>query len=98
MGETVVEMLKLDLDLEHDNVHRYNAAVERCRSLGDNGSRELLERILVGTEAHADWLESQLELVRQVGEPHYLSQQIRPGDLSSGPAAGHRAVEGPAKN
>jgi bacterioferritin len=43
----------------------------------DNGSRELLEKILHGEEEHADWLESQLELISQVGEAHYLAQQIR---------------------
>jgi bacterioferritin len=46
-------------------------------SLRDNGSRELLETIREGEEDHADWLEAQLELIRQVGEAHYLSQQIR---------------------
>jgi len=94
VGETVAEMLTLDLATELENVGRYNQGVERSRSLGDNGSRELLERILLDTEAHADWLESQLELVRQVGEAQYLSQQIRPGDLPSGPRAGHGVVGG----
>jgi bacterioferritin len=44
---------------------------------GDNGTRELLEEKLVGEESHADWLESQLELVSQVGLENYLAQQIR---------------------
>ena len=44
--------------------------------LSDNGSRELLEGILEGEEEHADWLEAQLELIRQVGDAHYLAQQI----------------------
>jgi bacterioferritin len=43
----------------------------------DNGTRELLEGILTGEEDHADWLETQLELVRQLGEAHYLAQQVR---------------------
>ena len=43
---------------------------------GDNGSRELLENILEGEEGHADWLETQLELIRQVGEALYLAEQI----------------------
>ena len=46
-------------------------------SVGDNGSRELLDDILEGEEEHADWIETQLELLRQVGEQHYLAQQIR---------------------
>jgi len=37
----------------------------------------LLEQILTGEESHADWLETQLELVSQVGDAHYLAQNIR---------------------
>jgi bacterioferritin len=44
---------------------------------GDNGTRELLEEILTDEEEHADWLERQLTLVEQLGEPHYLAQQLR---------------------
>ena len=43
---------------------------------GDNGTRELFERRLVGEESHADWLESQIELIRQVGVENYLATQI----------------------
>lgn len=91
VGESVVEMLTLDLATELESVKMYNAGIEKCRSLGDNGSRELLERILVDSESHADWLESQLVLVKQVGETQYLAQQIRPGDV---PSDGHRAGHG----
>jgi bacterioferritin len=45
--------------------------------VGDNGSEALLTHILVESEKHVDWLESQLELVRQAGEQNYLAQQIR---------------------
>jgi bacterioferritin len=76
VGETAVEKLGLALELERDAIARLNAGVSRCVEHGDNGSRDLLEEILDGEEEHADWLESQLELVRQVGEPHYLAQQI----------------------
>jgi bacterioferritin len=37
----------------------------------------MLEGLLEGEEEHADWLESQLELLRQVGVENYLAQQIR---------------------
>jgi bacterioferritin len=36
-----------------------------------------MTRILVGEEQHADWLETQLELIRQIGEQNYLAQQLR---------------------
>ncbi len=77
VGESVPEKLKLALDVENEAIIRLNAGVAVCVELNDNGSRELLEGILVGEEEHADWLEAQLELVRQVGEAHYLAQQIR---------------------
>lgn len=76
VGETVPEQLRLDLELERDAIERLNRGIARCVAEGDNGSRELLEDILEGEEDHADWLESQLELIRQMGEPHYLAQQI----------------------
>ena len=76
IGETAVEKLHLALDLEKAAVERLNRGVALCVQLGDNGSRELLEGILTGEEAHADWIETQLELVRQVGDANYLSQQI----------------------
>ena len=45
-------------------------------TLGDNGTEDLFTKILVGEEEHADWLETQLELIAQLGEPHYLAQQM----------------------
>jgi len=77
VGETAPEKLSLALELEVAAIERLNRGIELCVSLSDNGSRELLEGILEGEEEHADWLESQLELVRQVGDAHYLAQQIR---------------------
>jgi bacterioferritin len=56
---------------------RLNAGIETARAAGDNGSRELLEKILHGEEDHANWLEAQLELIKQVGEGNYLAQQIK---------------------
>ena len=77
VGETVVEKLKLALALETEAIARLQAGIELCVQQSDNGSRQLLEEILSGEEEHADWLEAQLELVKQMGEPFYLSQQVR---------------------
>ncbi len=76
VGQTVPEQLRLDLDVEKSAVKALNAAIELCRSLGDNGSREMLAEILEGEEDHANWLEAQLTLIEQVGESNYLAQQI----------------------
>lgn len=76
-GETPVEKLSLALTLEQEAIARLNGGIALCVERGDNGTRELLEDILEGEEEHADWLESQLSLVEQLGEVHYLAQQIR---------------------
>ena len=76
VGETVHEQFELDLAVEHQAVTRLNAGIAACVTVGDNASRALLERILVAEEDHADWLETQLEAMRQVGEQNYLAQQL----------------------
>jgi bacterioferritin len=77
VGESAVEQLRLDLELEREAIPRLNAGIAAAVAIGDNGTRELLEDILTDEEEHADWLETQLTLVEQVGEAHYLAQQIR---------------------
>src|SRR6478735_8424481 len=76
VGETVPEKLQLALDLEYESIERLNLGIARCSELGDNGTRELLEHILEGEEAHADWLETQLALVATLGDANYLAQQL----------------------
>ena len=76
VGETPLEKFQLALQLEAEAIARLNAGIAKCVELGDNGSRDMLEEILEGEEEHADWLESQLELIRQIGDAAYLSQQI----------------------
>jgi bacterioferritin len=80
VGQTVPEQLRLDLELERSAVVALNAGIEVCRGAGDNGSRDLLEEILESEESHIDWIEEQLELIKQVGEGHYLAQQIKESD------------------
>ena len=76
-GEHPVEKLTLALELEREAITRLNRGIALCVEHGDNGSRDLLAEILEGEENHADWLESQLSLVEQLGQAHYLAQQIR---------------------
>jgi bacterioferritin len=77
IGQTVIEILKSDLALESGTVPRLNKGIQLCRDVGDNGSEALLTYILVESEKHVDWLESQLELAQQMGDAQYLAQQIR---------------------
>jgi bacterioferritin len=76
-GEDPAEKLTLALTLEQEAIARLNEGIALCVDRGDNGSRDLLAEILEGEEDHADWLESQLSLIEQLGQAHYLAQQIR---------------------
>ena len=77
IGESVPEMLRLDLGLEMDAVARLNKNIETCNELDDNNTRHLLEEILEDEEEHIDWIEAQLSLIEQVGTQNYLAAQIR---------------------
>jgi len=76
VGENVQECLEADLALEVTAIDRLNKGIALCVEVGDNGTRELLEGILVGEEEHADWIETQLGAIKQVGLPNYLAQQL----------------------
>ena len=76
IGETVPEQLSLAVEQETFAIQRLNDGIAVCTARRDNGSRELLEHILEGEEAHAAWLETQLQLLKTLGETAYLAQQI----------------------
>ncbi len=75
VGETVPEQLKAELDTEKEAIARLAAGIEKCRR-SDEGTRLLLEGILDDEEDHADWLETQLSIIDDIGEGLYLNAQI----------------------
>ncbi len=77
VGETVGEKLRAALEVEVAAVERLNRGIALCTQSGDNGSRDVLQGILEGEEEHANWVETQLALVAQIGEANYLAQQVR---------------------
>ena len=76
VGETVKEQMELDLELEKAALTRLNDGIVLCRDELDDEARALLEKILVDEEHHADWLETQLGLIAQLGETAYLAEQL----------------------
>ena len=76
VGQSVPEQFEFDLQLEYGAVERLNKGIEAARAAGDNGTRALLEKILVDEEEHVDWLETQLGLIKQVGIENYLQSQM----------------------
>ncbi len=76
VGETVKEQFEVDLQLEYTAIAFLNQGIEMCRKAGDNATEAMMTKILVAEEEHTDFLETQLELIKQVGEQNYLAQQI----------------------
>ena len=76
VGETVLEQLQNDLAVEVEAIARFNRGIELAVAKSDNGTRELLADMLVSEEDHADWLETQLEAINQVGLERYLAEQL----------------------
>jgi bacterioferritin len=76
IGADVEAQLKSDWAAEDGAVKAYNEGIRLAVEVGDNGSRELLESILKDEEAHIDWLEAQLDQIKQMGIQNYLVEQI----------------------
>lgn len=76
IGQNVKDQITNDLQLEYDAVPRLNKAISAAVAAGDNGSRELFEKILVDEEHHVDYLEAQLQIIQDIGVENYLAQQI----------------------
>lgn len=79
VGATIPEILQHDLDLEYGAVERLNKGIDICVAARDNGTRELLEKILVDEEEHIDWLETQLSLIKDLGLQNYLAEKMGSG-------------------
>lgn len=79
IGANVKAQIENDLAGELEAVQQYNKAVEVCAAAGDNGTRELFERMVTDEEEHSDFLESQLFVIGETGLENYLAQQIHEG-------------------
>ncbi len=77
IGETVTEQLKADLDKEKGMVKLMSEGVKHCTKVGDFATRHMLEDMIQDEEEHIDWIETQLETIKQTGLQNYLSEQIK---------------------
>jgi bacterioferritin len=80
IGQNVKDQITNDLALEYEAVPRLNKAVAAAVEAGDNGSRELFEKILMDEEHHVDYLEAQLGMIKEMGYENYLAQHIHEED------------------
>ncbi|HLT13761.1 MAG TPA: bacterioferritin [Marinobacter sp.] len=75
IGENVEEMLQCDLKLEEIAHADLKEAIIYCEEVKDFTSRELFRHILDSEEEHIDWLETQLEMISQMGIQNYIQLQ-----------------------
>ncbi len=73
IGQTVQEMFESDMVVEVEAVTLLRSGIEHMRKVGDVTSARVFEAILEDEEEHIDYLETQLELLKQLGEPLYLA-------------------------
>lgn len=76
-GTDAKSQLEINLKDEHEAVVKYNKASQLSREKGDNGSREIFEKLLHDEEAHTDLLETQLSTIEAIGIANYLSEQMK---------------------
>ncbi len=76
IGQDVETQHKNDLGSEMGGHKNYNDGIKLATQHGDSGTRELLESILKEEEEHIDFLEAQLDQIKQMGAKNYLVEQI----------------------
>jgi len=76
IGADVETQHKNGLAAEVGAVKAYNDGIRSAVEVGDNGTRDLLEAILKDEEEHIDWLEAQLDQIKQMGIQNYLAEQV----------------------
>lgn len=76
IGADVPKQLSNDWAAEDSAVKSYNDGIRLAVEVGDNGSRELMESILKEEEEHINWIETQLDQLKQMGDSAYLSEQV----------------------
>ena len=76
IGESPVEAINCDLKLEMDAHADLASAITYCEEVRDYVSRDLFKHILESEEEHIDWLETQVELISQLGAVNYLQTKV----------------------
>jgi bacterioferritin len=75
-GKDVGDQFAIDLKGERTAIVNYNQGIATCTKAGDQSSADLLLANLHDEERHADYLETQLGLIKELGLANYLAQQL----------------------
>ncbi len=80
IGETVEEILKADLALEHEALPPLKDGIEHCEKVRDYVTRDLFAEILESEEEHVDTLEKQFDMIERMGIENYVQLQSEPAE------------------
>lgn len=72
IGENVKEVIECDLKLEREGITHYREAIKACEAVNDYVTSDLFKGILREEEGHEDMLETQLELIEQIGIERFI--------------------------
>ena len=72
IGEDVKEILECDMKLEVDGAAHYRQAIADAEAAKDYVTRDLFAKILSDEEGHIDYLETQLQMVENMGIQNYI--------------------------
>ncbi len=75
-GKKVSDLLESDLAFEREDADVLRAGIAHCTKVGDFTTRHRLEEMIVDTEEHIDWFETQLCAIKQVSLERYLAEQM----------------------
>jgi bacterioferritin len=76
-GETVPQQLQLDLKAEQEMLTLLSEGVLHCSKVADFTTRHMLEDMAKDVDVHIDWIETQMETIKQVGLENYLAEQTK---------------------
>jgi bacterioferritin len=75
-GRDAKELFERDLEFEKDDAELLGKAIAHCATVADFTTRHMLEHMIIDTEEHIDWFETQLRTIEQTGLARYLSEQM----------------------
>ena len=76
IGEEPIEALKCDFQIEVKAIPDLKVAIQHCEKVADFVSRDMFRQILASEEEHYDWLDTQLDLIENVGIENYIQSQL----------------------
>jgi bacterioferritin len=80
IGQNAKETLECDLAAEHEARDLYKEARDHCEKVGDYVSKNLFEELMTDEEGHIDFLETQLDLLENVGAEKFSQLNALPMD------------------